>query len=117
MSVPAFSEELPVGGNGGTGQPSATSVPSFAAESPLGGKGGTGQPSAVNAGSASASLPAESLTEPITGSTIKTAKTRIAAARIGFFKGLSLLPGHPEEGSRLLAPVLENVLKAEHEAG
>src|SRR6267378_1045939 len=52
--------------------------------------GGSGQPSALNVRSIVTGLPAESLTDRTTGSTIKTAKTETATA-IVFFKGVSLL--------------------------
>src|ERR1700687_2130100 len=72
---------------GGSGQPSATSVPGRGG----GIGGGSGQPSALNVRSIVTGLPAESLTDRTTGSTIKTAKTETATASVGFFKGVSLL--------------------------
>jgi len=42
-------------------------------------------------------LPAERLTEHITGSTIKTARTETATAIAVFFKGVALLEDHREE--------------------
>src|ERR1700686_3022008 len=72
---------------GGSGQPSATSVPPC--DGGIG--GGSGQPSALNVRSIVTGLPAESLTDRTTGSTIKTAKTETATASVLFFKGVSLL--------------------------
>src|SRR6266851_1147812 len=78
------------GGNGGMGQPSATSAPPLIEEVP-GGNGGMGQPSAIKVRSIVMSLPAERLTDRTTGSTIKMAKARTATAIAVFFKGVFLL--------------------------
>ena len=77
---------MELGGPGGRGQPSATSV-----VFELGGPGGRGQPSAVNVRSIVAGLPAERLTDRITGSTINTAKAETANIIAVFFKVVSLL--------------------------
>src|SRR6266481_6340458 len=66
-SVPGLIEEAP-GGNGGIGQPSATSTPTLIEDAP-GGNGGIGQPSAIKVRSIVMSLPAERLTDRIIGST------------------------------------------------
>ena len=82
----ATSVAFEVGGPGGRGQPSATSV---AFE--VGGPGGRGQPSALNVRSIVTGLPAERLTDRITGSTINTAKAETATTNLIFFKVVALL--------------------------
>jgi hypothetical protein len=73
------------------GDPSATSVIAFI-EGGFGGiGGGMGEPSAYCIRSIVTGLPAERLTDRITGSTIKTAKTETATASAVFFKGGALL--------------------------
>src|SRR5260370_4321033 len=57
----------------------------------MGGPGGSDQPSALNVRSIVTGLPAERLTNPITGSTINTAKAETATTIAIFFKGVSLL--------------------------
>jgi hypothetical protein len=76
---------------GGVGEPSATSV--FAViDGGLGGiGGGVGDPSAYCVRSTMMGLPAERLTERITGSTINTARTETATASAVFFKAVALL--------------------------
>jgi hypothetical protein len=44
-------------------------------------------------------LPAERLTDRITGSTIETARSETATASAVFFKGVALLVGSMREGS------------------
>jgi len=78
------------GGNGGMGQPSATSILASIEDTP-GGNGGMGQPSAINVRSLVTGLPAERLTDRIIGSTIETAKATTATAIAVFFKGVFLL--------------------------
>src|SRR5437879_739687 len=74
------------GGNGGIGEPSATSVlPSI--EDGFGGNGGIGEPSALRVRSIVTGLPAERLTDRTIGSTIETARARTARAIAVFFKG------------------------------
>src|SRR6266851_1765360 len=96
-SVPGLIEEAP-GGNGGIGQPSATSVPALIEEAP-GGNGGMGQPSAIKVRSIVMSLPAERLTDRTTGSTIEMAKARTATAIAVFFKGVFLLESRMRRNS------------------
>src|SRR6267143_6553156 len=79
-----------LGGKGGNGFPSATSVPA-SIEDGFGRSDDMGQPSALIVRSIVTGLPAGSLTDRTTGSTIKTAKTGTATASIVFFKGVSLL--------------------------
>src|SRR5882762_3806966 len=81
---------IPFGGYGGIGEPSATSVPAFI-EDGFGGYGGMGEPSAISVPSMVTHLPAERLTDRITGSTIETARRRTATTIAVFFKGVSLL--------------------------
>src|SRR6266849_2421583 len=84
----AIASDWPIArGPGGSGQPSATSVAAFIARGP----GGSGQPSAINVRSIVTGLPPERLTDRITGSIIKTAKTETATTMAIFFKGVSLL--------------------------
>lgn len=59
-------------------------------------------------------LPADGLTEQITGSTIKTAKTETTTANAVFFKAVAPLIEQHEEGQSWRRFVIENVLNAEH---
>src|SRR5216683_2347858 len=79
-----------LGGKGGNGFPSATSVPA-SIEDGFGRSDDMGQPSALIVRSIVTDLPAGSLTDRTTGSTIKTAKTGTATASVVFFMGGALL--------------------------
>src|SRR5258708_25783783 len=78
------------GGKGGKGLPAARSVPA-SIEVSFGGNGGKGEPSAYSIRAIVTGLPAERLTDGITGSTIKTEKTETATASAVFFMGVTLL--------------------------
>src|SRR6266850_848443 len=81
------------------GQPSATTV-WLSPESIVGGNGGMGHPSAIRLRSIAMGLPAERLTDRITGSNISTAPTETATANAAFFMGVSLLSCRMRRDSR-----------------
>lgn len=94
---------------GGRGAPSATSVLASIKDDWGGIGGGSGAPSARSVRSIIVGLPAKVLTEPITGSTIRIARTETAMTSVGFFKGIALLKGILRRSSHRDGCGFENV--------